>query len=80
MGSGAKKILEHALSLPEDERRLRGEAILDSVPRGNPGDVQQAWVDEAVRRAAEVERGEGELHDLDEELANLRDELRRSRR
>ncbi len=77
MTSTAKKILDEALSLPEDDRRRLGEAILDSVPRGAPEDTQQAWVDEARRRAEKVERGEGELLDLDEALTDLRADLRR---
>jgi hypothetical protein len=77
VSSVAKTILEHALALPEDERRRLGEAILDSVPRQIPGETRQAWVDEARRRAEEIERGEGEGLDLDESLAELRSDLRR---
>ena len=77
MTSTAKKILDEALSLPEDDRRRLGEALLDSVPRGGSEDTQQAWVDEARRRAERVERGEGELLDLDEALTDLRADVRR---
>jgi len=78
--STAKNILDEALSLPEDDRRRLGEAILDSVPRGVPEDMQQAWVDEARRRAERVEGGQGELVDLDEALSDLRSDLRRMHR
>lgn len=78
MTSTAKKILEHALSLPEEDRRRLGEAILDSVPGAE--DTQQAWADEAQRRAEEVERSDGELIDLDEALAELRTDLGRIHR
>lgn len=77
--STAKKILDEALALPEEDRRRLGEAILDSVHRGAPEDTQQAWVDEARRRAEEVERGEAELLDLAEALTDLRADLRRNR-
>jgi len=40
--------------------------------RGASEDTQQAWVEEARRRAQEVERGEGELIDLDEALTDVR--------
>jgi hypothetical protein len=76
MTSAAKKILEHALGLPEEERRRVGEALLDSVPQGTPDQIQQAWVEEARRRAEAVETGEESL-DLDEALAELRADLRR---
>lgn len=75
--SAAKKILEHALTLPEDERQRLGEALLDSVPRGTQGEIQQAWVDVARRRAEAVERGDEEGLDLDQALAELRVDLRR---
>lgn len=77
MTSSAKKILDEALSLPEEDRRRLGEAILDSVPRGAPEETEQAWVDEARRRAEAIERGDGELLDLDEALTQLRGDLRR---
>lgn len=80
MTSTAKKILDEALSLPEEDRRRLGEAILDSVPRGAPEDTQRAWVDEARRRAEKIERGEAELLDLDEALTDLRADLRRIHR
>lgn len=74
--STAKKILAEALSLPDDERRRLGEALLDSVPRGAPEHTEQAWVDEARRRAEKVERGEDVLLDLDQALTDLRADLR----
>lgn len=73
--STAKKILEVALALPEDDRRLLAEAILDSVPSSEG--LEQAWVAEARRRAEEIERGEGELLDLESALSDLRADLRR---
>jgi hypothetical protein len=75
--STAKKILEVALTLPADDRRRLGEAILDSVPTVPPDDVEQAWVEEARRRATEVERGEGELVELEDALRELRASVRR---
>ncbi len=77
--SVAKKLLEDALTLPEDERRRLGEAILDSLPAHAAEERLRAWFDEARRRAEDVERGEGETVDLDEALAQLRSDLRRRR-
>ena len=77
MSSAAKTILERALALPEEDRRRLGEALLDSVPRGAPEEVEQAWVEVARQRAAEVERGEAQTLDLDEALSELRADLRR---
>lgn len=72
MTSATKKLLEHALARPEEERRKMGEALLDSVPRRIPGETEQAWVQEARRRAERIESGEAESIDLDEALAELR--------
>jgi hypothetical protein len=75
----ADRILEDALSLPDDERRDVAERLLKSVP-GAEADHQGAWTSEAKRRADEVERGEGELLDLDEAIGELRADLRRIRK
>ena len=79
MTSAARKILEVALALPEEDRRRIGEAILDSVQGDAADDIRQAWQDEAVRRVEEIERGEGKLVDLDEALRSLRADLRHVR-
>lgn len=72
MSNAAKKVLEVALALPEEDRRRLGEALLDSIALESPNDIEQAWVAEAVRRAEEVARGEGELLDLDASIAEIR--------
>jgi hypothetical protein len=72
--STAKRILEVALALPEDDRRMLAEAILDSVPASEG--FERTWVGEARRRAEEVERGEGELLDLERASNDLRADLR----
>lgn len=76
MTSPTKKLLEHALALPEEDRRKLGEALLDSVPRRISGETEQAWVDEARRRAELIEAGDDESLDLDQALAELRASLR----
>ncbi|MAQ18348.1 MAG: addiction module protein, partial [Sandaracinus sp.] len=40
MTSMAKKILDEALALPEDDRRRMAERLLDSVPRESADDVE----------------------------------------
>lgn len=72
MSNAAKKVLEVALALPEEDRRRLGEALLDSIALESSDDIEQAWVAEAVRRAEEVSRGEGELLDLDASIAEIR--------
>jgi len=65
--AAAKKILEDALALPDDERRRIAELLLDSISTDSTEEIEAAWVLEAVRRADELERGEVEA--LDGELA-----------
>jgi len=70
--STAKKILDEALTLPEDERRRLAERLLDSVPRESAEEVDRAWDDEVLRRVRAAERGETEARDWDEANAELR--------
>ena len=72
MTAGAKKILEDALALPDDDRRRIAELLLDSVSTDGADDIEAAWVAEAVRRANELERGETEALDGESTLRDLR--------
>ncbi len=76
MTSTAKKILDEALSLPEDERRRVAERLLDTIPRDTAEAIERAWNEEAVRRAAALERGEVEALDGEESLQGLEEKLR----
>jgi hypothetical protein len=68
----AKKILEDALSLPDDERRRIAELLLDSISTESPEEIEAAWVAEAVRRGDQLERGEVEALDGESVLADLK--------
>tara|TARA_B100001750_G_scaffold201346_2_gene176055 strand:+ start:573 stop:800 length:228 start_codon:yes stop_codon:yes gene_type:complete len=68
----AKKILDEALALPEDDRRRMAERLLDSVPRESADDVEGAWDDEVLRRVEAAESGETDARDWDEASAELR--------
>jgi Cdc6-like AAA superfamily ATPase len=59
----AKQVLEHALTLAETDRRQVGEALLDSVPPEAEEEIEAAWIEEAKRRADEIERGEAVTRD-----------------
>ena len=76
MTSTAKKILEQALSLPEDEREALVDALADSLERP-PADLSDEWKAEIARRIDAVERGESKLIEADEVDARLRAALRR---
>ena len=72
MTSSAKKILDEALALPEDERRRVAERLLESVPRESADAVARAWDQEVLRRLEAAENGETEARDWDEAAAELR--------
>ena len=44
--SEAKKILDEALALPDDEREALVEVLLTSLRWDSPEDVQRAWSEE----------------------------------
>ena len=72
MTATAKKILDDALALPDDERRRIAELLLDSISTDTTEEIEAAWVSEAVRRADELERGEVEALDGESVLEDLK--------
>ncbi len=70
--AAANKILEDALSLPDDERRRIAELLLDSISTDSAEEIEAAWVAEAVRRAEPLERGEVEALDGESVLKDLK--------
>ena len=64
MTSQARKILEEALALPEDERLFLAEALQESVEHvESQEDVDAAWREEIARRLKSIEDGTAVLHD-----------------
>lgn len=68
--SAAKKILEEALTLPEDERAALADALVASL--GSQDDLGPEWTAEIARRIDAVERGESHLIAADEVEARIR--------
>lgn len=68
-----EELLQAALALPRDERVALSVQLLESLEPVEDG-VEEAWRAEVERREAAVERGDDELVDADEVLAefNLR--------
>ncbi len=69
MTSAAKKILEEALALSEQEREELVSALSSSL---EPVELSPEWSSEIRRRIEKIERGEAELLDAEEHLAELR--------
>ncbi len=74
--STAEKVLEDALALPEAERRIVAERLLDTVLGDDREAVAQAWAGEAIRRAGALERGEVAALDGETATAGLESKLR----
>lgn len=73
MSSRARKILEEALSLPEEERLLIVTELQNSLePAATPEEIEAAWRDEIVRRVRSIEDGTAVLHDGDAVLRELK--------
>ena len=73
--SAAEKVLEDALAVPEAERRIVAERLLDTVLGDDREVVAQAWADEAIRRASALERGEVAALDGETATAGLEAKL-----
>jgi putative addiction module component (TIGR02574 family) len=75
MSSRARKILEEALSLPEEDRLLIAAELRGSVDASSPPEeVEEAWRDEVVRRLKSIEDGSAVLHeweDVERELLDI---------
>jgi putative addiction module component (TIGR02574 family) len=73
MTSRARKILEGALTLPEEERLYLAEALKESVePVESQEEVDAAWRDEIERRLKSIEDGTAVLLDGDEVMRELK--------
>ena len=57
MTNEARRLLDEALQLAESDRADLALRLLDSM--GEPTDeVERAWIEEAKRRLAEIDRGD----------------------
>ena len=52
---------EQALSLSAEDRARLAHELLDSLERLAPAELHKLWLDEAERRAGQLDRGEVEL-------------------
>jgi putative addiction module component (TIGR02574 family) len=73
--TAAKKVLEIALALPEEERAAIVDALNDSLESRKPT-LGPGWAEEIERRISAVERGESRLIPGDEVTARVRKALR----
>ena len=72
MTSQARKLLEEALALPEEERLYVIEALQESLTIESQESIDAAWRDEVARRVRSIENGEAVLLDGDAVLRELK--------
>ncbi|MBL4632343.1 MAG: addiction module protein [Kofleriaceae bacterium] len=80
MTAQAHKILEQALSLPEDDRQRLVEALLNSIPEETAEELEQIWNSEGLRRLETFERGDSIAADGVQTVAELRSKLSENHR
>lgn len=73
MTSTAKKILDDALALPEEDREALVEVLMTSLRYDSPKEVEQAWLEEVQRRIERLERGETVAIEWSEAKRRLRE-------
>ncbi len=56
-------IEKQALSLSAEERARLARELLDSIDNLTPREIEMLWLDEAERRAQEIDRGASALVD-----------------
>lgn len=77
MSSTARRVLDEAMSLPAEQRRIVAEALLHSVSEESEHEIHPAWRDEILRRIAQVQRGEVRPEPWSEVRAKMRQALAR---
>lgn len=75
MTQSQENIERQALELPRSERALIALHLLDSLeqeqPPVSPEALEQAWIEESVRRLEAYRRGEMEAYSAEEVIAEL---------
>lgn len=77
MTADAQRILEEALALPEDERRVVAEVLYGSLEHDAGAQHHAAWREEILRRIEQVRAGEVTLASWDDARAKGREALSR---
>ncbi|HUY93192.1 MAG TPA: addiction module protein [Pirellulales bacterium] len=72
MSTDAESLYQAALRLPEDERFLLANRLLDSVEAERDPDYEEAWAAEIGRRIEEIDNGTAEMIPWEEVQARLR--------
>lgn len=72
MAMTIEQIMTEALQLDEKDRARLARQLLVSLEPASEGSYQQEWIEEALRRDAEIESGEVEEEPAEEVFRRLR--------
>ncbi|MEM8964392.1 MAG: addiction module protein [Acidobacteriota bacterium] len=72
----ATRLAKRALDLSDEDRAALASVLLRSLSPAAQEDIDRLWDEEAERRVGEIERGEVELLDGEQVLAELRERFR----
>ena len=69
-----EELLTEAFQLPVDQRTALADSLYQSVASQTnaPDEVERAWLEEAHRRVERLQRGETELHTIEQVDARMR--------
>ncbi|MCG8557517.1 MAG: addiction module protein [Proteobacteria bacterium] len=73
--AAAKKLLEDALALPEEDRCRLARALMESVSSESTEGVEEAWRATVLKRIDEVRRGDVKTEPWSEVKQHIRDAL-----
>jgi putative addiction module component (TIGR02574 family) len=79
MSSEAKSVLHAALALPAHEREMLIDSLEESLDEGTAEEIEKAWIDEARRRLADIDRGEATPVSAESTLATMDAVIERAR-
>jgi len=73
---GVEIIKVEALRLSPEERAYLARELLASLDAMSEADIERLWVDEAIRRDDEIDKGTSQTYPAEEVLARVRARLK----
>lgn len=72
MGMTVEQIVDEAMGLPNEDRALLADRLVESLDPAEDGYIRKLWVEEATRRRDEVRSGRVQTIPGEEALAQVR--------
>lgn len=72
MGMTVEQIVDEAMGLPNEDRALLADRLVESLDPAEDGYIRKLWMEEATRRRDEVRSGRVQTIPGEEALAQVR--------